>query len=216
MNWEKPMAHLLHIDSSPRGERSHSRRLTREFIERWQQVHPLDTVTYRDVGRHPVPHVDEPWIAAAYTPPEQRTPELWKAIQDSDQLIDEFLAADVYVLGIPMYNFSVPSTFKAYIDQIVRLGRTFAFVPEDSENPYKPLVTGRKMFVITARGGSGFSPGERYAAMNHQDPYLRVAFGFIGISDITFIHVENDEYGGISLADSIAAARAKITTLAGA
>ncbi len=115
-----------------------------------------------------------------------------------------------------MYNFSVPSTFKAYIDQIVRLGRTFAFVPEDSENPYKPLVTGRKMFVITARGGSGFSPGERYAAMNHQDPYLRVAFGFIGISDITFIHVENDEYGGISLADSIAAARAKITTLAGA
>lgn len=210
------MAHLLHIDSSPRGDRSHSRRMTREFVEAWQQTHPTDTVTYRDVGRQPVPHVDEPWIAAAYTPDHQRTPELWEAIRVSDQLIDELIAADILVVGVPMYNFSVPSTFKAYIDQIVRLGRTFAIDYENEADPYKPLLHGKKMFVITARGASGFGPGERYGHMNYQDPYLRVAFGFIGITDITFVHVENDEHSSESLAKSIAAARSQIMDLAAA
>ncbi len=210
------MAHLLHIDSSPRGKRSHSRRMTREFVEAWQQSHPHDTVTYRDVGRQPVPHVDEPWIAAAYTPPEQRSPELWEALSVSDRLIDELIAADILVIGVPMYNFSVPSTFKAYLDQIVRAGRTFAVDPEDAENPYKPLLHGKKMFVITARGSSGFGPGERYGHMNYQDPYLRVAFGFIGITDITSIHVENDEHSSESLAASIANAQAQITALTAA
>ncbi|MBD2232193.1 FMN-dependent NADH-azoreductase [Phormidium tenue] len=210
------MAHLLHIDSSPRGERSHSRRMTREFVEAWKQTHPADTVTYRDVGRQPVPHVDEPWIVAAYTPEEQRTPELQEALKVSDRLIDELIAADVVVVGCPMYNFSVPSTFKAYIDQIVRTGRTFAIDPEDTEDPYKPLLHSKKMFVITARGASGFGPGDRYGHMNHQDPYLRVAFGFIGITDITFVHVENDEHSSESLATSIAAARKQIMDLAAA
>jgi FMN-dependent NADH-azoreductase len=210
------MAHLLHIDSSPRGDRSHSRRMTREFVEAWQQTHPHDTVTYRDVGRQPVPHVDEPWIVAAYTPQEQRTPELQEALRVSDRLIDELIAADTLVVGVPMYNFSVPSTFKAYIDQIVRTGRTFAIDPEDAEDPYKPLLHGKKMFVITARGASGFGPGERYGHMNHQDPYLRVAFGFIGITDITFVHVENDEHSSESLAASIAAAQAQVAELVAA
>ncbi|MCX7594467.1 MAG: NAD(P)H-dependent oxidoreductase, partial [Fischerella sp.] len=114
------MARLLHIDSSPRGERSHSRRMTKEFVDAWKQSHPADVIIYRDVGRNPVAHIDEAWIAAAYTPLEQRTPQLQEAIRISDLLIDEFLAADLYVIGIPMYNFTIPSTFKAYIDQIVR------------------------------------------------------------------------------------------------
>jgi FMN-dependent NADH-azoreductase len=187
--------------------------MTREFVEQWKQANPADTVTYRDIGRNPVPHVDEPWIAAAFTPPEQRTPELWEAIRISDQLVDEFLAADIYVISVPMYNFSVPSTFKAYIDQIVRTGRIVAFEPDDAANAFKPLVLGKKMFIIEARGDSGFQPGGRYEKMNHHDPYLVIVFGFMGITDITFIHVENDEYGGQKLADSIAAARAKITEL---
>lgn len=210
------MAHLLHIDSSPRGERSRSRRMTREFVEQWKQVHPGNTVTYRDVGRNPVPHVDEPWIAAAFTPPEQRTPELWEAIRISDHLVDEFLAADIYVIGVPMYNFSVPSAFKAYIEQIVRTGRTVAFEPDDAANAFKPLVLGKRMFIIEARGDSGFQPGGRYEKMNHHDPYLVTVFGFMGITDITFIHVENDEYGGQKLADSVAVARAKIIELVAA
>lgn len=207
------MAHLLHIDSSPRDERSRSRRMTREFIEQWKHLYPNDTVTYRDVGRNPIPHVDETWIAAAFTPPEQRTPELWNAIRLSDELVDELFATDIYILGVPMYNFSVPSTLKAYIDQIVRSGRTFEFVPEDSENPYKPLVLGKKMFVITARGASGYEDGGRYAHLNHLDPYLEAVFGFIGITDITFVHVDNDEVGGIHLERSIASAQTQIAQL---
>ncbi|MDZ8055947.1 MAG: FMN-dependent NADH-azoreductase [Aulosira sp. ZfuVER01] len=207
------MAHLLHIDSSPRGERSHSRRLTREFVEAWKQTHPTDIVTYRDIGRNPVPHVDEPWIAAAYTPLEQRTPELWDAIHTSDRLVDEFLAADVYVIGVPMYNFSIPSTLKAYIDQIVRPRRTFVFEPEDVANPYKGLVLGKKMFIIAAREGSGFGAGGQYENLNYQTPYLATVFGFIGITDIAFIDVENDESGGQKLADAIANARNQIARL---
>lgn len=207
------MTRILHIDSSPRGERSHSRRMTKEFVEQWQQNHPGDTVTYRDIGRNSIPHIDEPWIAAAFTPIEQRTPELWEAIRISDRLVDEFLAADIYVFGIPMYNFSVPSTFKAYIDQIVRIGRTFDFEPENSENPYKPLVLNKKMFIITARGGSDFGIGERNEKMNHQDPHLRTVFEFIGITDITFIHVEKEEQGEQKLAESIAFARSQIAQL---
>jgi FMN-dependent NADH-azoreductase len=190
--------------------------MTKEFIEQWKQTHPNDTVAYRDIGRNPIPHVDESWIAAAFSPPEQHTPELREAIRLSDELVDEFLAADVYVIGVPMYNFSVPSVFKAYIDQIVRVGRTVAFEPNDTANVFKPLVLGKKMFIIESRGDSGFHPGGRYETMNYHDPYLVTVFGFMGITDITFIHVENDEYGGTKLAESIANARAKITELVAA
>lgn len=210
------MAHLLHIDASPRGERSHSRRMTREFVEQWKQHHPNDTIAYRDIGRNPVPHVDEAWIADAYTPPEQGADPLNEAIRISNQLVDEFLAADIYVIGVPMYNFSIPSTLKAYIDQIVRPGRTFAFVPENRENRYVPLVLGKRMVIITARGDSGFGTGERNEKMNYQDPYLSLIFGFIGITNISFISVENDEFGGATLAESIAHARTKISQLVAA
>jgi FMN-dependent NADH-azoreductase len=207
------MVNILHIDASPRGERSHSRRMTREFVEKWKQSHPEDTVTYRDIGRNPIPHVDEPWIAAAFSPPEQHTPELQEAIRFSDQLVDEFLAADIYIMGVPMYNFSVPSSFKAYIDQIVRFGRTVAFEPNNSANFFRPLVLGKKMFIIEARGDSGYKSGGPYEKMNYHDPYLVTVFGFMGITDITFVHVENDEYGGQKLAESIATARTKIAKL---
>jgi FMN-dependent NADH-azoreductase len=207
------MAHLLHLDSSPRDERSRSRKFTRAFVEAWKQAHPADTVTYRDIGHNPVPHLTETWIAAAYTPPEERTPDLQDAIRLSDELVDELLAADIYVIGVPMYNYTIPSMLKAYIDQIVRIGRTFDFLPENPENPYKPLVLGKKMFVITARGSSGYGVGERYEMLNFQDPYLRAIFGLIGITDITIVPVENDETGGSGLAESIANAHTQIAQL---
>jgi FMN-dependent NADH-azoreductase len=181
------MTHILHIDSSPRGERSFSRKFSYEFVTRWKNAHSGDTVTYRDLGHNPVPHVDESWIAAAFTPPDSRTSELAQAIDLSDTLVDEFLAADRYVFGVPMYNFNVPSTFKAYIDQIVRVGRTFAVTEQGG---FKGLVEGKKMLIITARSGD-FSPGSPAAPYDYQEPYLRAVFGFIGITDITFINVEN-------------------------
>jgi FMN-dependent NADH-azoreductase len=207
------MTQLLHIDSSARGERSHSRRLTREFVEKWQQFHSGTSVVYRDIGRHPAPHVTEDWIAAAFTPPERRTPAMREALRTSDEIVDEFLAADVYVFGVPMYNFNVPSAFKAYIDNVVRAGRTFLFQPEVRDQPYKPMVRGKRMFVIAARGDSGYAAGGANESLNHQDPHLRTVFSYIGVTDITFITVENDEFGGKDLAQSIAEARARFDGL---
>jgi len=179
------MAHILHIDASPRGENSFSRMLSGEFVAAWKKVHPDDSVTYRDVGRQPVPHVTEAWIAAAYSAPETWSGELRDAIRVSEQLVDEFLAADRYVFGVPMHNFSIPSTLKAYLDQIVRIDRTWSLGPEG----YKGLVQGRKMMVITARGGA-YRPGTPTAPYDLQEPYLRLVLGFMGIVDVTFIHAE--------------------------
>ncbi|GBE93529.1 FMN-dependent NADH-azoreductase [Nostoc cycadae] len=197
------MANILHIDSSPRGERSVSRALTYEFITSWKDTHSGDTVSYRDLGHHPVPHVDESWIAAAFTPPDTHTPELAEAIKLSDSLIDEFLAADRYIFGIPMYNLNIPSTFKAYIDQIVRVGRTFTV----DANGYKGLVdSSKKVLIITSRGGT-FPPGTPFAAYDYQEPYLRAILGFIGLTDVTFIHADSLNLGDDARQQSLAAAK---------
>ena len=201
------MVNILHIDSSPRGERSHSRELSKEFVSSWKAAHPEDAIAYRDIGRHPVPHVNEAWIAAAFSPPETHTPELTEALRISDELIDEFLAADRYVFGVPMYNFNIPSTFKAYIDQIVRANRTFAV---DAQG-LRGLVEGKKAVIITARG-SDFSPTSPFVAYDFQEPYLRAIFGFIGITDIQFINA-NSLNGGDTRTQSLSEARAAIKNL---
>jgi FMN-dependent NADH-azoreductase len=201
---------LLHIDASPRGDRSHTRRLTRELIDAWLRERPGDDVRQLDVGHRPPPHVDEPWIAAAFTAPDERTPAMREALRVSDELIAQLLDAEVIVAGVPMYNFSVPSGFKAYIDQIARVGVTFAFEPDDEDAPYKPLVHAKRMIVVIATGDAGYEAGGRYEHWNHIDPYLRTVFGFIGITDITFVHVGNGELGGERLADSLRRARAAI------
>ncbi|MBD2088723.1 FMN-dependent NADH-azoreductase [Microcoleus sp. FACHB-1515] len=179
------MTHILHIDSSPRGDRSISRSLTKTFVDQWQAAHPDDTVTYRDLGHQPVPHVDEPWIAASFSPPDQLSPDLKAALQVSDELIDELFAADLLVFGVPMYNLTVPSTLKAYIDQIVRVGRTFAV----NENGYQGLVHGKRMLVFGARGNE-FPPDSPMAAYDFHTPYIRSIFGFIGITDIQFVNAD--------------------------
>lgn len=194
------MAHILHLDSSPR-ERSISRALTKQFVNVWKQIHPDDAIMYRDLGRHPVPPIDEAWIAAAFSPPEQLTPSLAAALMTSDELIEELLVANLYVFGIPMYNYSVPASFKAYIDQVVRVRRTF-IVGVDG---YEGLLKNKKALVITTRGGS-------YAGepLDFQEPYLRAVFDFIGITDITFIHAENLAMGADERQFSIAAAHKAI------
>lgn len=202
------MAHILHIDSSPRGERSFSRKLSYEFVTAWKDAHPEDTLTYRDLGHNPVPHVDEAWIAAAFSPPEAHTPELKQAIQTSDELIDEFFAADRYIIGVPMYNFNVPSTFKAYIDQIVRANRTFAV----TEQGYQGLVNGKKMLIVTASGGS-FRPGTPTEGYDFQKPFLRAVFGLIGITDITFVQADNLSSGDDARQESLDEAHTAINDL---
>ncbi len=205
------MTHILHLDASPRGDRSVSRTLSKEFISGWKAAHPNDTVTYRDLGHYPVPFVSEDWVAAAYSSPDRYTIELAQAIQISDELTDEFLEADRYVFGIPMHNFSIPANFKAYLDQIVRVGRTFSV----DEKGYKGLVHNKKMTIITARGGA-YAEGTPAHAYDLQTPYLRLIFGFMGITDIEFIHADNlnlgDEARSLAIANAQVALKAAIAT----
>ncbi|MGG6269412.1 FMN-dependent NADH-azoreductase [Leptolyngbya sp. AN03gr2] len=193
------MSHILHLDSSARQERSISRLLTKEFIAHWLQVHRQDRVTYRDVGKDFVPPIDEAWIAASFSKSETLAAEKASVLSISNELISELSVADRYVFGVPMYNFSVPANFKAYIDQIVRVNRTFT--PD-----WQGLLTHKKMLVITTRGGS-YANGTNLAHFDFQEPYLRAIFGFIGITDITFIHAENLTEGEEARQQSLTEAR---------
>jgi FMN-dependent NADH-azoreductase len=180
------MPTILVVTASPRGDRSVSRALTSVFADLWAERHPDDRILLRDLGHHPVPHVTEPWVIGAFAAPDEQTPESTAAIAVSDSLVDEFLSADRYVFGVPMYNFNVPSTFKAYIDQIVRAGKTFGVGPAG----YEGLVKNKKALFITASGGS-FQPGSAYAAFNFQEPFLRAVFGFMGVTDVQFVTADN-------------------------
>lgn len=184
------MSTILVLTASPRGERSVSRALTTGFAHLWAQHHPQDTILLRDIGHHPVPHVTEPWVVGAFAPADAQNAESKAAIAVSDQLVEEFLAADRYVMGVPMYNLNVPSTFKAYIDQIVRAGKTFAVGP----NGYEGLVKDKKALFITSSGGS-FPLGSPMGSYNFQEPYLRAIFGFIGVTDVEFVVADSMNQG---------------------
>ncbi len=194
------MTQILRIDSSPRGERSHSRALTAAFVEELKKQHPDAEVVYRDLGHNPVPHVNENWVIGAYSDPATHTPEVAAALLISNELVDELFAADIIVIGAPMHNFSIPSTLKAYIDQVVRVGRTFT-------QSYEGLVQGKKLFILCARGASGYGPGEAMEAMNFQSTYLKTIFGFIGITDVEFIYDEKTLSNESNLDASLAQAQ---------
>lgn len=207
------MAQLLQLDASPRGARSHTRALVREFVDNWHQGRPGDTVLHRDLGHEPPPHITEDWIAAAFTAPEQRTPQMREDLVYSDRLVDELFDTDVLVFGVPLYNFGIPAMLKAYIDQIVRVGRTFSFDPEDTVAPYTPLTSGKRAFVIVSTGDAGYEAGGPLADMNHVEPHLRTVLGFIGIDDVEFVYAGNDEYGGERLRRSLQRARDRVADL---
>ena len=158
---------------------------------------------YRDLRVFTPPHVTEDWIVGAFSPSDQRSPQMRQALQLSDLLIDEFMAADVYVFGVPMSNFAAPAVFKAYIDNIVRVGRTFLYVPDDAAAPYRPLVHGKRMFVLVSSGAIGYAPTGPLWPLNHLEPHLRTIFGFIGVSDVSFIYAGNDMAGGEQLERAI-------------
>ncbi len=202
-----PMTHLLHIDSSPRGAASHSRTISGELVAALKTANPDATVTYRDLGHQPVPYVTEEFIGAMYTPAEHRTGEQKALLTLSDEMVAELFAADTYIFGVPMYNFTVPGVFKSYIDLVVRAGETW--------NPatYEGLLMNKKIIVVTARGGGGYGPGEARESYNVQDPVIRNAFGLMGVTDIDFIHVNNTVRGDDAVNGALAEARAKIAAL---
>ena len=216
------MTHLLHLDASARpglagkdAHGSHSRNLSQRFVSQWLSRNTQDSVTYRDIGQNPPSFIDHDWIASAFTPVERREPWMRDALAESDQLVDELIAADVLVIGTPLYNFSMPAALKAWVDQVVRLGRTVEVDESKPIDPYVPLLAERPRHavILTARGGVGFGAGGEMAHMNHLESSLATALEFIGITRIHQIAIEGQEVGGELLADSVAQAQRQVDAL---
>ncbi|MBT3360197.1 MAG: FMN-dependent NADH-azoreductase [Rhodospirillales bacterium] len=184
------MTNLLVVTSSPKSGGS----VTGDLAERFVASIEADTgivQTRRDVGINPPPHLDETTIGAFYTPEDQRTPEQVDAVKLSDELVAEVEAADIIVIGSPMHNFGVSSALKTWIDHIARVGKTFHYTEGGPEG----LLGGRKVFVLGARGGD-YSDSSPAHAMDQQEPYLKTVLGFMGLTDVTFIHAEGVAMGG--------------------
>ncbi len=202
---------LLEVQSSVRLEKSISRTLSHEFIQTWQKSNPDGRYQQRDVGINPPAHPTELWTTANYIPSDSRTSEMETALTESEQLIEELLWADHVLLGVPMYNLSVPSTFKAYVDNIVRVNRTFAL--DRASFTFKGLATDKKALVITSSAGN-FAPDTPMGSMNFCETYMRAILSFIGIEDITIVSVPNQFMPDAIRQQSIEQARAKLMNLA--
>jgi FMN-dependent NADH-azoreductase len=202
------MANLLFVSSSLFGDGSQSRLIASEFIDRWRRSHPRTIVVERELNADSIPHLSLAAFAAAMTPVDTRSAAERRAAALADSLIEEVEAADVIVIAAPMYNFSIPSTLKAWIDHITRAGRTFRYGAGGAEG----LLKGKRLFIVTGRGGiySGESPAR---AMDFQEPYLRAMLAFLGLDDVTFIHVEGLKVSPEAAASGIGRARKAIGDL---
>lgn len=199
------MSKLLVIESSARQQGSVSRQLTEQFVAQWQAKHVDTQVQVRDLGLNPVPHMDADLLAGWMEPAAQQSGAAKAARALSDELTSELQAADVLVLSVPMYNFGIPSTLKAWLDHVLRAGLTFKY----TETGPVGLLEGKRAVVLTARGGiySGTD-------LDHQAPYLRQALAFIGITDVSFVHAEGLNMGEVFAQKGLEAARSQIATLA--
>jgi FMN-dependent NADH-azoreductase len=173
---------LLHLDSSPLGEASVSRHLSAEFVTNWKQANPDGTVINRDTTTTNIAPVTAAFVGAMYTPEASLTADQRNLLALSDTLIAELFTADEYVLGVPMHNFSIPSTLKLWIDQIARVNKTFSYATGTPVG----LLTGKRATLIIASGGI-YDAGTVMASYNYVEPYLRTVFGFLGVQDITVL-----------------------------
>lgn len=201
------MTKLLYLNSSVRNNGSVSRLLSSEFVSKWKAANPTSSVVERDLASNPVPHLTEQMMGAYFTPADQRSPEQISTVKLSDDLVAELLAADVIVIGAPMYNFSVSSTLKAWIDHVARAGLTFQYGANGPEG----LVKGKKVYIFTSRGGV-YSTGPA-KAMDFHETYLRAALGFLGLSDITFVHSEGLAMGDEAVNTAMSGSRHAIDSL---
>ncbi len=169
------MTTVLHIDSSARVQGSATRALSAARTDSLQATHVLR----RDVAQDPLPFLTEAWVAANFTPEADRTPDQREILALSDTLVAELEAADVIVIGLPVYNFGVPAALKAWIDLVARAGRTFRYTPDGPVG----LLTGKRAVVAFASGGTPFGADYDYASR-----YLTQALGFLGITDVEYVH----------------------------
>ena len=198
------MKNILLIQSSPRGLDSYSQKVARFIAGDLEERYPGANVVVRDLAQNPPPHVGQAFVGGGSTGPEQRTPEQIKALAISDVLIDELLAADILVLAVPMHNFGPPSTLKAWIDHVVRIGRTVSY---SSQKGPEGMLKGKRVILVLARGGV-YSDGPA-KPLDFQEPYLRAILGFIGLTDIDVVHVEGAAMSTIGPEKAVASAMAR-------
>jgi FMN-dependent NADH-azoreductase len=199
---------LLHVDSSILGEGSVSRTLSADVVAAQRASLPGVAVTYRDLATDPVDHLTGLHLAALQgaAPVD---PAVQKDVAAGQAALDEFLAADIVVVGAPMYNFGVPSQLKAWIDRIAVAGKTFRYTAAGPEG----LAGGKKVIVASSRGGF-YGPGTPAADLEHQESYLRAVFSFLGITEISFVRAEGVSLGAEARAKAIDVARGEVTRLA--
>ena len=200
---------LLHLDSSILGPHSVSRLLSAEIVARQVELHPGIEVQYRDLEADAALHLSAAHMAVFQGAPFE-DPALGADLAVGGAYIDELLACDILVIGAPMYNFTVPSQLKAWIDRVLIAGRTFRY---DERGAPVGLATGKKAFIASARGGL-YADGGPAAALEHHESYLRGVLGFIGITDVTVVRAEGVRINAEAKAAAIDAARAEIAVLA--
>ena len=199
------MKTLLQINASLFANQGQSTRLADQFAAAWQGSNPDSRVVVRDLAAEPVPHLDGARFGAFLAKPEERSAEQQAVVDYSDALVAELRAADIIVLGLPLYNFGVPSTLKAYLDHIARAGVTFRYTANGPEG----LITGKKAYIFAARGG-------KYAGtpLDSQTAFVRNFLAFIGITDVEFVYAEGLAMGEESKNAALAAAREQLERLA--
>lgn len=173
------MIKLLVVETSPRGDYSISRNMTRCFVAEWKEKHPGGIVVDRDLAQTELPFVNAPWLQAYFTPPEQHSPEMKETLRMSDELIAEIITADHILIATPVYNYNVPASLKAWIDHIVRKGMTLG-------HDGKGLVTGKSATVLIASGGV-YIEGSPIHDRDIATKYLRLILSVIGITDVTVV-----------------------------
>lgn len=198
---------LLAIDSSILSKESVSRQLTHSFVNQWQRIYPDTQVVYRDLHAQPINHLSQKILGANSAPITQISAEIKEELELSKQLIAEVLSAEVLVIGAPMYNFSVPSQLKAWIDRVVVAGKTFQYV----DGKVQGLATGKQAFIFSSRGG--LYNEEPMISLDHQESYLTTILNFIGVKDITFIRAEGVNMGEQIRSKALQQAEAKIKQL---
>ncbi|SDQ57293.1 FMN-dependent NADH-azoreductase [Paraburkholderia fungorum] len=202
---------IMHVDASAKRERSNSRALSRYFLERLRDQHVDLEIDYLDVTVDTPPHVTEAFAIATYTPADQRTDAMKATLASSDALCARLLAADAFVFAMPMYNWSMPSAFKAFIDSVTRTNLTYVFAEDGST---VGQLGRQKVLFITSRGAD-LRPGTQYSSMDALTPALKAAFGFLGVADPAFVDAQPLQFANPEArTEALERARGELDTVA--
>ncbi len=200
---------LLHIDSSSLGGNSVSRQLTKRIVAQWRASHPGTVVEYLDLATDAPSHLGADSLGFRTGPSAGGLSEVQRRENEiSEKLVSQFLAADVVVIGAPMYNFSIPSQLKAWIDRIAQAGRTFKYTDKGPQG----LAGGKSIIVASSRGGV-YSTNPALAGLDHQESYLKTVFGFFGIAEVQFVRAEGIAMGDAAKVQALNAAELAIRAL---